>query len=174
MKRSALLLAGALTGCATPQLPAAEGVSFDPIRFFHAPTMGTGTLHKLIGHPVPIRVASTSEGNLNELRVVQSIHEGDKPARQRIWTIRRIGDADYAATLTDAVGPVTVRVEGGRASIRYRMSEGLTVHQQLALQDGLVVCNRLEVRKLGIRVAWLNETIRRVPLGMATPAGCPQ
>ncbi len=173
MRRSTALLALALTGCAGHELPATQGVRFDPIRFFYAPTEGTGTLHKLIGRPVPVHVTSTSEGNLNALRVEQTIREGDKPPRRRTWTIRRIGDGDYSATLTDAVGPVSVQVEGGRAFINYRMRGGLTVHQQLALQDGLVVCNRLSVRKLGIRVAWLNETIRRIPLGRSTAANCP-
>ena len=173
MRRSAALLALALGGCAGHAISALQDVRFDPIRFFHAPTEGTGTLHRLAGPPVPIQVSSISEGDLNELRVVQTIREGSKPPRQRLWTIRRVGDGDYAATLTDAVGPVSVKVDGGSAFIRYRMRGGFTVHQQLALQPGLVVCNRLTVRKLGIRVAWLNETIRRMPLGSATPANCP-
>lgn len=174
MKILGALLALALGGCAGHELPATQGVRFDPIRFFSAPTEGSGTLHKLIGPTVPVTVASTSEGNLNELKVVQTIREGSKPARRRVWTIRRIGDDGYVATLTDAVGPVSVRVDGARAFIRYRMHGGLMVHQQLALQKGLVVCNRLAVSKLGIRLAWLNETIRRVPLGMTTASTCPQ
>jgi hypothetical protein len=162
----------ALGGCVSHPLPAIEGVRFDPIRFFYAPTEGSGTLYKLIGRPVRVEVTSISEGTLDELRVVQSIREGNRPERQRVWTIRRVGDDKYAATLTDAVGPVSVTVDGGRALIRYRVRGGFTVAQQLALQDGLVVCNRLSVRKLGIRIAWLDETIRRVPLGRATPANC--
>ena len=42
------------------------------------------------------------------------------------------------------------------------MKKGFMVRQELALQpDGLTVLNRLEVFKLGVRVAWLDETIRK-------------
>ena len=43
------------------------------------------------------------------------------------------------------------------------MKHGLTVQQQLAEQpDGRTILNRLVVSKLGVRVATLNETIRKV------------
>ena len=174
MRAAAAALALRLGGCGAPPLPAIEDVRFDPIRFFYAPAEGMGTLHKLIGDPVPVWVSSTSTCNLNDLRVVQLIREGDKPPRQRVWTIRRVGEGDYAATLTDADGPVRVTVNRGRAFIRYRTRDGLSVDQQLALQPGApVLCNRLTVRKLGIRIAWLNETIRRIPLGSDALANCP-
>jgi len=65
-------------------------------------------------------------------------------------------------------------VDGGRAFIRYRTKSGLDIDQQLALHGRvLVLCNRLSVRKLGVRIAWLNETIRRQPLGRDVPANCP-
>ena len=174
MKLLAPLLALALGGCASRLLPAPDDVRFDPIRFFHAPAEGRGTLYKLIGKPVPVHVTSRSEGDLNHLRVVQLIREGDKPPRERTWTIRRVGDGQYTATLTDAAGPVRMTVEGGRAFIRYRTEDGLVIDQQLALHGrAAILCNRLTVRKLGVRVAWLSETIRRLPLGRDVPAHCP-
>jgi hypothetical protein len=174
VKRAAPLLALALGACTTRLLPAPEDVRFDPIRFFHAPAEGRGTLYKLVGAPVPVHVSSTSVGDLDQLSVTQLIREGDKPPRKRIWVIRRVGDGDYAATLTDAVGPVRITVDRGRAFIRYRMKGGLTVDQQLALHGrDPVLCNRLSVRKFGIRIAWLNETIRRQPLGRDVPVNCP-
>jgi len=58
---------------------------------------------------------------------------------------------------------VNVSVVGPRAYIKYRMSEGLTVGQLLALQsDGKTLLNRLHVRKFGIRVATVDETIRKL------------
>ena len=176
MRAVAALLALALCGCAgrVGPLPAADNVRFDPIRYFSAPTEGVGTLHKLVGGSVPIHVRSTGHGNLDRLTLVQSIREGARPARQRSWTIRRVGDGRYAATLTDAVGPVSVTVRGGSAFIHYRMKGGLVVDQQLALQsNSMLVCNRLSVRKFGIRVARVNETIRRLPLGEHAPDPCP-
>ena len=176
MRTSAAFLSLALYGCAGHPGPlrAADDIRFDPIRYFSAPTEGVGTLHKLVGRPVPIRVLSTGHGNLDRLTVVQSIREGAKSPRQRTWTIRRVDDGRYAATLTDATGPVSVTVRNGSAFIHYRMKGGLVVDQQLALQtNSMVLCNRLSVRKFGIRVAWVNETIRRLPIGRNAPDPCP-
>ena len=161
---AAVLLPLALVGCASRPLPAVDNVRFDPIRFFHGPSEGRGTLRKIVGAPVPISVSSESEGDLNLLKVTQVIREGSKPSRQRVWTIKRVGDG-FAATLTDAAGPVRIAVDGGRAFIHYRTKSGLAIDQQLALQDySGVLCNRLTVRKFGVRVAILEETIRRMPL----------
>jgi hypothetical protein len=56
-----------------------------------------------------------------------------------------------------------VEVAGPRATIRYRMKSGLAVAQQLALQPGgRTLLNRLTVTKFGIRVATLDETIRKL------------
>jgi hypothetical protein len=56
-----------------------------------------------------------------------------------------------------------VTTDGPRASIAYRMRDGLGVRQQLALQgDGRTLFNHLTVTKWGIRVATVRETIRRV------------
>ena len=42
------------------------------------------------------------------------------------------------------------------------MKGGLEVRQQLALQsDGRTILNRLSVRKFGLEVAYLDETIRK-------------
>ena len=171
MKRSAAaLLPLALAGCVSKPLPARSDVRFDPIRFFYGPTEGRGTLHKLIGSPVEVRVTSVSEGGLNRLKVTQMIQEGGKPARQRVWTIWRLDGDRYTATLTDAAGPIRIEVAGGKARIHYRTKSGLTVDQELALHgDFVAVCNWLTVRKFGVRVAWLNETIRGIPLGGAAP-----
>lgn len=77
--------------------------------------------------------------------------------------MRSVGSNLYSGTLTDAKGPVTVRTSGSRAIIGYTMKGGLQVRQQLALQsDGRTLLNRLDVQKFGVRVARLNETIRKL------------
>jgi hypothetical protein len=46
--------------------------------------------------------------------------------------------------------------------VRYRTPSGLRLQQQLALQaDGRTIFNRLKAYKFGIRVAVLDETIRK-------------
>jgi hypothetical protein len=74
----------------------------------------------------------------------------------------RDGDRVIQGRLTDAEGPVTITLDGPRAVIAYRTPDGVSIHQQLALQpDGRTVLNHLEARKFGVRVATLEETIRK-------------
>lgn len=161
-----------LPACSTPHRGRDDGL-FDPIRFFLADSVGEGTLRKLLGHTVPVQVTSSGSGDLQQLRLVQTIREGSNPARTRVWTIRRIDDRHFTGTLTDAAGPVHIEVRGSIAFVHYRMKNGLIVDQQLALEpNSLVICNELKVSKLGIPVARLNETIRRLPLGEDLPANC--
>ena len=54
-------------------------------------------------------------------------------------------------------------VHGNRLDLRFRMAGGFAVEQRLYLRpDGRVALNRLTVRKLGIVVAVLDETITKV------------
>jgi hypothetical protein len=76
--------------------------------------------------------------------------------------MRRVAAGSYTGTLTDAAGPVQVTVTGPRASIKYRMRNGLRVDQQLTLQsDDRIVINLMRVQKLGVQVATLKETISK-------------
>lgn len=163
--RAALLLPLTLTACATSiRLPAAEQARFDPIAFFSSGSVGTGTIDQIFSDPKPLSVRSSGRTELGGgLTLTQQIREGSKPERTRTWTMRAAAPGRYTGTLTEAVGPVTVTVEGPRAIIDYRMKDGLAVRQQLALQaDGRTLLNHLVVTKWGIRVATVRETIRRV------------
>ena len=164
--RSTLLIAAAMLavcGCAkNVTLPAAHNAEFQPIAFFQGHSHGEGQLRKLFGSPVNVSVDSVGRMRNGTLVLDQTIQESGKPPSTRRWIIVRAGPAQYAGTLTDAVGNVDGRVEGPRLYIRYAMKHGLTVQQQLAEQpDGRTVLNRLDVYKLGVRVATLHETIRK-------------
>lgn len=154
----------ALSSCGTSVvLPAAPAASFDPIAFFAGRSHGEGTLDPVFGKAVEVRVDSVGRVERGTLVLDQSIREGDKPARARRWTMRPVGPSGYVGTLTDASGPVQVTTAGPRAYISYTMKDGLQVEQQLALQgDGRTVLNRLDVKKFGLRVATLTETIRKL------------
>lgn len=163
--RAVLLLPLALASCATTvRLPAAEQARFDPIAFFTGESTGTGTIDLIFSKPRPLSVRSTGRSDeRGGLVLTQVIREGRKPQRTRTWTMRQVGPNRYTGSLTEAVGPVTVTTDGPRASIAYRMRDGLGVRQQLALQgDGRTLFNHLTVTKWGIRVATVRETIRRV------------
>jgi hypothetical protein len=158
MSLSAFLL---LTACTAAELPAGPA-PLDPIDFFTGDTSGTGTLNPLIGRSVPITVSSRGVREGDALRLVQLITEGSKPPRTRSWIMRPVGPGRFTGTLTDAEGPVEITVTGPRATIRYRTPSGIGIRQQLALQaDGRTIRNHLAAFKFGIRVAVLEETIRK-------------
>jgi len=81
----------------------------------------------------------------------------------RTWRLQPQGSGGHHATLTDAVGPVEVQADGNLLHIRFVMKGGLGVEQWIYLQaDGRSALNRMVVRKFGIPVATLRETIRKV------------
>ena len=164
MRLIAAAAALALGGCATAvQLPAAANARFDPVAWFTGPSHGDGTLHKLLSSPVRTSVDSigTPDG-VGGMTLDQTLREPGKPARKREWIMRPLGPGHFTGTLTEATGPVDITVSGPRALIRYPMKGGLEVRQQLALQsDGRTILNRLSVRKFGLEVAHLDETIRK-------------
>jgi hypothetical protein len=150
-----------LTACTSVQLPAGPA-PLDPIAFFTGETRGIGTLDPIVGRSVPISVESRGTPEAGGLRLVQRIREGTKPGRVRTWTMRKVAPGRYTGTLTDASGPVELTVSGARAYVRYRTPSGLTIGQQLALQpDGRTILNHLEAHRFGIRLAVLDETIRK-------------
>jgi hypothetical protein len=150
-------------GAATVQLPAGGSTTLDPIAFFTGQSRGEGTVDTLLGKPAKLLVESVGRREGDTLILDQTITEGAKPSRVRRWIMRPVAPGRYTGTLTDAEGPVNVTVAGPRASIRYRMRGGLDVDQQLTLQAGeRSLLNRLHVRKFGIRVATVEETIRKL------------
>lgn len=159
-----VLLATCLCSCGSNVvLRADQNVSFDPITFFEGHTHREGELHKLFAKPVHVRVDSIGRRVVGGLILDQTIRKVGEPPSTRRWTINRVGQDRYSGTLTEAVGPVTAHVVGARAEIAYRMRRGLKVEQQLAEQpDGKTVLNRLTVHKLGVEVATLTETIKRI------------
>ena len=151
-----------LPGCASDvQLPVGQ-LPLDPVTFFLGRSYGDAKLHKIFGTTAQVRVESIGRKQDGALVLDQTIREAHHPSRTRQWLIRKVGPNEYSGTLTDAAGPVQISVQGPRAYINYKMNGALVVRQQLALQsDGTTVLNRLDVFKFGIRVATLQETIRK-------------
>jgi hypothetical protein len=165
--RIILLISGAfLALCSCERnvsLPSAAKAEFEPIAFFEGHTHGEGQLRRVFSNPVSVSVDSVGRTQNGTLVLDQTIRQNGKPPSTRRWIITRAGPARYSGTLTDAVGSVDGRVDGPRLYIGYSMKHGLTVQQQLAEQpDGRTLLNRLVVYKLGVRVATLTETIRKL------------
>lgn len=161
-RAAALPLALALGACTSVELPAGPA-PLDPVAFFTGDSRGTGTLKVIVGKKIPIHVESRGTRQGDTLNLVQRIREGNKPARTRVWTIRVLAGGGYRGTLTDAKGSVSMDLRGPRAYVTYVTPSGVRIRQQLALQsDGRTILNHLEAFKFGIRVATLDETIRKL------------
>lgn len=145
-------------------LPADESATFDPIAFFEGRTRGEGTLHKIVGSDSRVVVHSFgSRQKGGGLVLDQRIQRGTNSPSQRRWVMRPVSPGRFTGALTEAEGPVEGTVSGPRATIRYRTKDGFKIEQHLALQPGgRTLLNQLSVRRFGIRVAHLDETIRKL------------
>lgn len=143
---------------------AAASPTFTPQVFFAGRTVGEGMLKVALSHAKPVHVEGLGRvGPDGALTLVQKVEEQGKPARSRTWRLRQRHDGGYDAVLSDAVGPVEVDVHANLLHIRFVMKGRLGVEQWIYLQpDGRSALNRMVVRKFGIPVATLRETIRKV------------
>ncbi len=166
--RAGVALASGLWRAACAAAPARSGLAaagpvFSPQAFFTGATVGEGTLRVALSRGRPIRVAGSGRVEPDgTLVLVQRIEQAGRRPRTRTWRLRPLDGTRFTGTLTDAVGPVRAKVQGNRLHIRFTARGGLGVEQWLFLQPGgQVALNRMAVRKFGIPVASLRETIRR-------------
>lgn len=169
MKRTlaGLTLLASLPACvATDRLPqpAITAPALDPIGFFAGETRGQGVMKIAARKPQAVQVSSRGQlGADGTIRLEQTVTLAGKPPTQRQWQLRRDGNGGYTGALTDAAGPVTGTMTGGRLRLRFAMKGGFKAEQFLALQaDGRTLKNVMIVRKFGLPVARLDETITRV------------
>lgn len=158
-------LAVALGGCLAghPRLgEPAETPVFRPEVFFDGATRGEGTLAIRTRGTQTVRVESQGDALPDgSFRLVQTIRLGDDPPSDRTWTFRRTASG-YAATLTEARGPVQVEVAGNDLHIYYKTGRFTSIEQTLRLQPGGdVALNQLTARMMGIPVARISERIEK-------------
>jgi hypothetical protein len=161
--RGAALVACALAGCSGSDV-ATTGWPFDPVQFFAGHTQGDALLRMVTGssHRVSVDSRGVPDGH-GGLVLDQIIRESGKPERTRRWVLRPAGPNRWTGTLTDAAGPVAVERTPADVAIRYTMHNGDKVEQHLQLPPGGVADNHLTVSRFGIRLATLDEKIRKVP-----------
>lgn len=158
-----LLMAGSVTAPAKEHL-GANAPAFSPESFFVGRTEGQGVMRIILRHPAPVAVHGSGRVDADGTLVLEQVVERQGHAPEhREWHIRRVGVDRYAGSLSDAIGPVSGHVEGNCLLLRFRMKGGLDAEQRLYLQDGgRIALNRMTVRKFGIIVARLDETIRGI------------
>ncbi len=162
---AALALAAlALTACVPrPAVaPPAPAPRFDPLAFFSGHTLGTGMLRKMLSGEERVIVHGIGTLDGDTLVLTQDVEEAGKPAKHRTWRIRSDAPGHYSGTLSDAIGPITGTVNGNGLHLTFTMKGGLPSEQWLMLApDGRSAHNIMVVRKLGMRVAVLDEDIRK-------------
>lgn len=161
----AFISVSACAGSPSPVLPQGEaaGRAFDPIAFFDGHTQGNGRLKALISGTRSVRVSGEGKAAGGTLTLVQRVEQEGKAARTRRWRLRQVAPGRYAGELSDAAGPVVADVTGNRLHIRFEARDGFAVEQWLVLEPGgRTARNHLVARKLGMRVAVLDEVIRKI------------
>jgi hypothetical protein len=135
-----------------------------PEQFFVGRTEGVGTISVIMSGKHGVRVHSRGRLDAGGALIIdQTVEEEGKPARRRTWRLARAGGNRLTGSITDAQGAVAGEVSGNVFHLRYKLKEGPTVEQWITIQPGARVArNRMVFRKFGMKVASVEETIRRV------------
>lgn len=160
-----LALALALPGSASLLQAATPARAFDPVAFFTGSTEGHGTVDEIAASPRSMHVTGSGSMRADGVFVIdQRVRIKGDPAKQRRWQLRQTAPGRFGGTISDAKGQVSGVVTGNRMQINYTMKEGgMKVSQVLTLSaDGRSLSNTMKVRKFGILVATVAETIRKL------------
>jgi len=134
-----------------------------PVTFFTGTTVSRGNIKEMLSAAKPTRAVSV--GTLQpdgSLIIEQTVEIGDDPVRNRTWRLREMDDGKITGTISDATSPVKGTISGNVMKLSYKLKGGLKVGQVLTIAaDGKSCSNEMKVRKFGIVVARLSETITR-------------
>lgn len=155
------------TACvpAPPLAPVSPAPVFDAIAFFDGRAEGVASLKVIFKSAHSIRVHSHGVRQPDGSLVLdQIVEEAGKKPRKRQWRIRETSPNHYAGTLSDAASPITGETQGNRLHLHFTMKGGMDTNQWLTLSpNGQSAHNILVVRKFGLTLAVLDETITRTP-----------
>ena len=156
----AVVALAAGTASAAPDPPR----KLDMLAFFAGKTHADSVLKVVLKKPVKLIVDSIGgKGDRGDFVLIDTVHEGDKPVRERKWIMRQTGPNRFGGTLTDATGPVDIAISGDTATITYMMKGGLKIEQELQLQpDGKTLSNHVVAKKLGLKFAHVDGTVRKL------------
>jgi len=143
--------------------PAAAQQQVDPLRFFSGLTETEGTVRIMFNKP--FRSRSFGQGRIEpdgSLTLVQRVEDEGKPARQRRWRVREAGPGHWTATMSEAVGPVTIDLVGDRYRFRFKMKGNVAVEQWLAPLPGARAARTItKARKFGMTVMTSEGTVMK-------------
>ena len=99
-----------------------------------------------------------------EMVLEQDVTIGDEPTRHRVWRLRETSPNRFTGTISDAADDLEGTLSGNTLTLTYTMDNNLGVHQVITAQPGgQSARNVMRIRRFGITVARLTETIRRRP-----------
>ena len=160
LKALAFVSVGALVAAAEPAQPQPP---LDPLDFFTGEVRGEGTVKVMMRPATKMRSESrgTPDGK-GGIILDQKVYETGKPVRLSRWVLHPTSRNTLGGT--NGEGPVTGKLTGNRLHLKYRMKNGLAAEQFMYLQpDRRTLHNRMTVRKWGMVVARIDETIRKLP-----------
>lgn len=165
MRRTLLLLPLLVAASSPPHAElAAPTPVFVPERFFVGRTEGTGTLKVTLHKAQAVRVRSQGRVEDQVLVLDQVVERTGTPPERRQWRIRKAAGGRITGTVSDGTGPVEGDLSGNRLHLRYKLKKDkVDVAQWIYLQPGgQVALNRMTLRRFGLKVGTLDETIRRL------------
>jgi hypothetical protein len=160
-----LLLLGAFEFVPPHKEFAKPAPQFKAEEFFLGRTEGKGTIKgPLNRHTGLVEIGVGKVEADGTLVLDQRVQREGHPVENRQWRIRKQRDGRYAGTISDAKGPITAEVNGNCLHLKYVIAKGsYGAEQYVYLQPGgRVAINRMIIRKFGITVATVEETIRKV------------
>ena len=158
------LVPAVLLSLALPFAPAKAERMPEALRFFEGRTEMLSQVKVMMKRPY--RSQTLGRGQIlsdGSLSLVQQVHEEGKAASQRRWLIRQVSPGRFTGTMSEAIGPVQIEQVRGKFLFRFRMKGKLAIEQWITpLPGGKSARSKVTVRKLGMRVATSEGTIRKL------------
>jgi hypothetical protein len=136
---------------------------FDPAAFFTGRTTSEGSLSQIFASRKTTRVSTFGTRQPNgDMVLDQTVKIGDQPERHRTWRLRETTPGRFTGTISDAADDLSGSLSGNALTLTYTMDNHLGVHQVITVNPGgQSARNVMRIRRFGITVARLEETIRR-------------
>lgn len=135
----------------------------DPLRFFEGRTESLSIIRVIAKKPYRSRSFGVGEITADGvLHLTQRVEDEGRAPFERRWLIRQIAPGQFAGTMSEAKGPVTVVEVEGRYRFRFRMKGNVSVEQWLTpLPGGKSARSTVTFRKFGISVGNSEGTIHK-------------
>jgi hypothetical protein len=140
-----------------------EASMSNPLRFFEGRTESATTVKIMTQEPFISR--SVGRGRIKpdgSLELFQHVSEHGRRDFDRWWQIREVRPGHFAGRMSEAIGPVSIDLVGGRYRFRFKMKNNMSAEQWLTPQSDTAARMQLTIRKFGIAIVHSEGWIRKV------------